>query len=109
MFEQNFRNSLEFAPLREFDLSHQLSRLRQGRQLTTSEATLIVQTLAQSVKTDAEITAVRLFSHPDLEPKLTLIDIPTNSSSRISHHTLVDCYHSLLGCSTLLPPFETRR
>lgn len=58
--KQNFRNSLEYAPLREFDLSHQLSRLRQGRQISTPEATLIVQTLAQSVKSDAEVTAVRL-------------------------------------------------
>lgn len=80
---QNFRNLLEFAPLREFDLSHQLSRLRQGRQLSTSEATLIVQTLAQSVKSDSEITAVRQSLSTSSHLLLTLVWI--NGRQLLAH------------------------
>ncbi|GAA6018542.1 hypothetical protein JCM11491_006440 [Sporobolomyces phaffii] len=58
LYQQSFRNNLEHTPLREFDLYHQLSRLRQGRQLSPAEVTLIFQTLAQNVKTDREIIAL---------------------------------------------------
>ncbi|GAA5928125.1 AFI1/MesA family protein [Sporobolomyces koalae] len=58
LYQQAFRESLESAPLRDFDLIHQLSRLRLGRQLSTMEVTLILQTLVQSVKSDSEIIAL---------------------------------------------------
>ncbi|GAA5824786.1 hypothetical protein JCM10212_004929 [Sporobolomyces blumeae] len=57
LYREHFKRSLEFAPLRDFDLVHQLSRLRQGRQLCPGEVQLIVQTLAQSVQSDEQVVA----------------------------------------------------
>ncbi|GAA5910867.1 AFI1/MesA family protein [Sporobolomyces salmoneus] len=88
LYQQYFRNSLEFAPLREFDLYHQLSRLRQGRQLSPNEVTLIFQTIAQSLKGEREITALLAHLPSHFGGLLPLSFGLFHPSSAVRTHTL---------------------
>jgi hypothetical protein len=58
---QSFNAKLNRSPIRGFDLSHQLGRLRQGRKMQSAEVELIFKTLAQTIQTEDQVIEVSPF------------------------------------------------
>ncbi|BGP24301.1 hypothetical protein JCM10295v2_003211 [Rhodotorula toruloides] len=58
LYQQSFRQQLRETSMPGFDLMHQVGRLRQSRLVSSSEAVLIFQTLAESVRTDEQVIAL---------------------------------------------------
>ncbi|GAA5874615.1 hypothetical protein JCM3774_004662 [Rhodotorula dairenensis] len=88
LHQQSFRQSLQESPLPGVDLTHQLSRLRLTRQMSTTEATLIFATLAEHTQTDEQVAALlaQLPSHQG--GLLPLAFGFFHASAEVRHYTL---------------------
>ncbi|GAA5885668.1 hypothetical protein JCM6882_007519 [Rhodosporidiobolus microsporus] len=86
--QQSFRQSLLDSPLRAFDLTHQIARLRQSRQMSAAEARLIFQTLAEQVRGDEAVVALLAQLPSHFGGLLPLAFGFFHPSSEVRHHTL---------------------
>ena len=60
-YPQDARDRMATSSFKNFDLSHQLAKLRYGRNLSKAEVEAIFKTLAKSVRSDEQIIEVRFF------------------------------------------------
>ncbi|GAA6027633.1 hypothetical protein JCM8097_007956 [Rhodosporidiobolus ruineniae] len=88
LYQQHFRQFLHDSPVQGFDLTHQLVRLRQSRQLSSVEAKLIFQTLAKNIRTDEQVVALLAQLPSHFGGLLPLAFGFFHPSSEVRHHTL---------------------
>ncbi|GAA5830718.1 hypothetical protein JCM11251_001053 [Rhodosporidiobolus azoricus] len=86
--QQSFRQSLLSSPLSSFDLTHQIARLRQSRQISQAEARLIFQTLAEQIRGDEAVVALLAQLPSHFGGLLPLAFGFFHPSSEVRHHTL---------------------
>ncbi|GAA5997729.1 AFI1/MesA family protein [Rhodotorula paludigena] len=88
VYQQTFRQSLHDSPVRGFDLTHQIMRLRLSRQLPPAETRLIFQTLAQSVRTDEQVVTLLAQLPSHFGGLLPLAFGFFHPAPEVRHHTL---------------------
>ncbi|GAA5849623.1 hypothetical protein JCM8547_000514 [Rhodosporidiobolus lusitaniae] len=97
--QQAFRQSLHDSPVQGFDLTHQIGRLRQSRQLSQAEARLIFQTLTQAIRTDEQVVSLLAQLPSHFGGLLPIAFGFFHPSSEVRHHTL-ELFDTLSGHPT---------
>ncbi|BGP15794.1 hypothetical protein JCM10213v2_003783 [Rhodosporidiobolus nylandii] len=98
-YQRAFRQSQQHAPVQGFDLIHQISRLRQSKQLSQAEARLIYQTLATEIRSDEAVVALLAHLPSHFGGLLPLAFGFFHPSPEVRHHTL-ELFDSLSGHPT---------
>ncbi|BGO91277.1 hypothetical protein NBRC10512_008231 [Rhodotorula toruloides] len=88
LYQQSFRQHLRETSMPGFDLMHQIGRLRQSRHVSSAEAVLIFQTLAQCVRTDEQAVALLAHLPSHFGGLLPLAFGFFHASAEVRHHTL---------------------
>ncbi|BGP31722.1 hypothetical protein JCM10296v2_003496 [Rhodotorula toruloides] len=88
LYQQSFRQHLRETSMPGFDLMHQIGRLRQPRLVSSAEAVLIFQTLAQCIRTDEQVVALLAHLPSHFGGLLPLAFGFFHALPEVRHHTL---------------------